>query len=166
MRETRPDRADLGAGLFVVGLGVVGVWQALVIPVSPIHAQVGPKLVPWLVALGLLGLGALLSLVAWRGGWTATLQEVEQAPPANPRAIGLLLAALLTNMVLIGPLGFTVAATAQFVLVAAAFGSRAHLRNLVIAFAVSLSAYTMFVQVLGVNIGAGVVEALVFGAPP
>lgn len=160
----RPDRADLGAGLFVVGLGVVGVWQALVIPVSPIFAQVGPKLVPWLVALALLGLGGLLCLSAWRGGWSATLQEMEA--PANPRSIGLMLAALLANLVLIVPLGFTLAATAQFVLVAAAFGSRAYLRNLVIAFVVALSAYTLFVKVLGVNIGAGVVEQLVFGAPP
>jgi len=162
----RPDRADLGAGLFVLGLGVMGVWQALVIPTSPLYSQVGPKLVPWLVAIGLLGLGALLSLAALRGGWSATLMEVEEAPPANPRAIGLLLAGLLANLLLIVPAGFTVAATVQFALVAAAFGSRRHLRNLLIAFAASLGAYTLFVKLLGVNIGAGLVEALVFGAPP
>ena len=57
------------------------------------------------------------------------------------------------------------AATAQFALVAAAFGSRSHLRNLGIAFIVSLSAYAFFVKLLGVNIGAGLVEGLVFGEP-
>jgi putative tricarboxylic transport membrane protein len=76
-----------------------------------------------------------------------------------------MLAGLLANLALIVPFGFTVAASAQFVLVAAAFGSRAHLRNLGIAFVVALSAYAVFVKVLGVNIGAGVVEGLVFGAP-
>ena len=50
---------------------------------------------------------------------------MEDAPPANPRSLGLLLAGLLANLALIGPLGFTVAATVQFVLVAAAFGSGA-----------------------------------------
>jgi putative tricarboxylic transport membrane protein len=160
-----PDRADLGAGLFVLGLGLVAVWQTLVIPVSPIYAQVGPKLVPWLVAGALLVLGVLLTVEALRGGWSADVPEIAEAPPPNPRSLGLLLAALLANMALIVPLGFTVAATVQFVLVAAAFGSRAWLRNLGIAFVVALGAYALFVKLLGVNIGAGLVEGLVFGAP-
>lgn len=158
------DRADLGAGLFVLGLGLVGVWQALAIPASPIYAQVGAKLVPWLVAAGLIALGALLTAHAAAGGWSHSLEDMQDAPPANPRALGLMLAGLLANLALIGPFGFTVAASAQFVLVAAAFGSRAYLRNLVIAFVVALGAYAMFVKVLGVNIGAGVVEGLLFGA--
>lgn len=165
MRTGRPDPADLGAGLFVLGLGGLAVWQTLVIPASPLYAQVGPTLVPWLIAGALLVLGALLTLSALRGGWSADISEVAEAPPANPRALGLLLAGLLANLVLIAPLGFTIAASAQFVLTAAAFGSRAHLRNLGIAFAVSLGAYTVFVKALGVNIGAGVVEGLIFGMP-
>jgi putative tricarboxylic transport membrane protein len=165
MTHGRPDRADLGAGLFVLGLGAIGVWQAIAIPTSPIYAQVGPKLVPWLVALGMLVLGALLTGSALRGGWSRGIEELHGAPRANLRALGLLLAGLLANLLLIVPFGFTVAATAQFVLVAAAFGSRAHLRNLGIAFVVSLAAYTLFVKALGVNIGAGVIEGLIFGAP-
>jgi hypothetical protein len=39
------------------------------------------------------------------------------------------------------------------------------LRNTAIAFVVALGAYALFVKVLGVNIGAGVIEALVFGDP-
>lgn len=161
----RPDRADLGAGLFVLGLGAVGVWQALAIPTSPIYAQVGPKLVPWLVAAGLLLLGGALIAAALRGGWSRDIEDLQGAPPANLRALGLLLAGLLANLALIGPFGFTVAATAQFALVAAAFGSRSHLRNLGVAFLVALGAYALFVKLLGVNIGAGLVEALVFGSP-
>ncbi len=160
-----PDRADLGAALAVLGLGGVTVWQTLAIPASPLYAQVGPKLVPWLVAGALLLLGAGLTAQALRGGWSRDLPEVAGAPPANLRALGLLLAGLLANVALIGPFGFTVAATAQFALVAAAFGSRSHLLNLFIAFAVALGAYTLFVKLLGVNIGAGLVEGFVFGVP-
>ena len=162
MRKTA---ADLGAALFVVALGGVAAWQATVIPTSPIYAQVGPKAVPYLIAAGLLLLGVALTVVALRGGWSDDIEELQDAPPANLRALGLLLAGLLANLALIGPFGFTVAATVQFALVAAAFGSRSHLRNLGIAFAVALGAYALFVKLLGVNIGAGVVEALVFGAP-
>jgi putative tricarboxylic transport membrane protein len=161
----RPDPADLGAGLFVLGLGLVGVWQALAIPTSPIYAQVGPKLVPWLIAAAMLALGALLTASALRGGWSRDIEELQGAPPINLRAIGLMLAGLLTNLLLIVPFGFTIAATAQFVLVAAAFGSRAHPRNAAIAFVVAICAYTLFVKGLGVNIGAGVVEGLIFGVP-
>ena len=162
MRKTA---ADLGAALFVVALSGVAAWQATVIPTSPIYAQVGPKAVPFLVAGALLLLGVALTLAALRGGWSRDIEELQDAPPANLRALGLLLAGLLANLALIGPFGFTVAATAQFALVAAAFGSRSHLRNLGIAFAVALGAYALFVKLLGVNIGAGGVEALVFGAP-
>lgn len=158
-------RSDLAAALFVLVLGLLAFWQAAVIPTSPIYAQVGPKLVPYLVAGVLVALGAGLVAVAWRGGWSDSIEELQDAAPLNPRALGLMLAGLLANLVLIEPLGFTIAATAQFVLVAAAFGSRAILRNLLIAFIVSLSAYGLFVKGLGVNIGAGVVEALVFGTP-
>lgn len=161
----RKNAADLGAALFVVALGGVAAWQATVIPTSPLYAQVGPKAVPYLVAAGLLLLGVALTIVALRGGWSRDIEELQDAPPANLRALGLLLAGLLANLALIGPFGFTVAATAQFALVAAAFGSRSHLRNLGIAFVVALGAYALFVKLLGVNIGAGVVEALVFGAP-
>ena len=157
--------ADLGAALFVLGLGVVAVWQTYVIPVTPLYAQVGPKLVPAVIAGALLVLGGALVVAALRGGWSRHIEEQQDAPPINLRAVGLLLAGLLANVALIDAFGFTVAATVQFGLVAAAFGSRAHLRNLGIAFVVSLGAYALFVKGLGVNIGAGLVEGLVFGVP-
>ncbi|WP_439597552.1 tripartite tricarboxylate transporter TctB family protein [Falsiroseomonas sp.] len=156
---------DLAAALFVLAVGLLSLWQTAIIPTSPIYAQVGPKAVPYLVSACLVALGIGLTTVAIRGGWSQDIEELQDAAPLNPRALGLLLAGLLANLVLIEPFGFTIAATAQFVLVAAAFGSRAILRNLVIAFIVSLAAYGLFVKGLGVNIGAGVVETLVFGDP-
>jgi putative tricarboxylic transport membrane protein len=162
---SRPDRrADIAAAAFVLLLGLIGFWQAAAIPTSPIYAQVGPKAVPFAVAAGLTLLGGLLMLVALRGGWSRDIEELNDAP-VNGRAIALMMASLLANLVLIVPFGFTVAATAQFVLVAAAFGSRAHGRNLLIAFVVALGAYALFVKLLGVNIGAGLIEGLIFGSP-
>ena len=93
---------DLGAGLFVVALGGLALWQALVIPTSPIYAQVGPKAVPFVVAGGLLLLGAGLVYEALRGGWSHGLEEARDASPVNWRAFTLLLAGLLANLLLIG----------------------------------------------------------------
>jgi putative tricarboxylic transport membrane protein len=152
---------DLLAGLFVLAFGLVGFWQAGAIPVSPLYAQVGPKAVPYVVASGMTLLGALLVVAALRGGWSADVAEVAEAGPPNLRALGLLGAGLLANLVLIVPAGFSIAASAQFVLVAAAFGSRSMARDLLVALPLTLLVWFLFVQGLGVNIGAGLLEGLI-----
>ena len=152
---------DIMVGVFVLLLGALALWQAMTIPESPIYAQVGPKAVPYVVAGGLILLGGGLVSAALRGGWSWTLEEVAEAPPVNWRALALLGAGLVANLVLIGPLGFSIAATAQFVLVAAAFGSRRPLRDLVLALVLTLAVWFLFVEALGVNIGAGLLEGWV-----
>ncbi|MBX9701217.1 MAG: tripartite tricarboxylate transporter TctB family protein [Acetobacteraceae bacterium] len=150
---------DLLVGVFVLLLGGLALWQALVIPVTPLYGQVGPKVVPFVVAGGLIVLGGCLLFVALRGGWSWALED--SAGPVNRRALTLLGAGLLANLALIGVFGFAIAATAQFVLVAAAFGSRRTLRDLVLALVLSLAVWFLFVEALGVNIGAGLLEAQV-----
>jgi len=151
---------DLAVGLFVVLLGLICLWQAAVIPVTPLYAQVGPKFTPYLVGglVTIVGLG--LTGMALRGGWSKDLEEVADAPPTNWRALGLLGAGLLVNLLLIDSLGFVFAATAQFVLVAAAFGSRRPGRDLLIGLAVTLGAFLAFDKLLGVDIGAGILEGI------
>ncbi|WP_159999162.1 tripartite tricarboxylate transporter TctB family protein [Roseomonas sp. 18066] len=151
---------DLFVGLFVLALGLLCLWQAYAIPVTPLYAQVGPKFMPTLVGGLVVVVGAGLTLKALRGGWSHELEEMQDAPATNWRALGLLGAGLVVNLVLIDTLGFVFAATAQFVLVAAAFGSRRPLRDLGIGLAVTLGAYLAFDKLLGVNIGAGILEGI------
>lgn len=152
---------DLFAGLAVLGFGLIGFWQAWAIPVSPLYAQVGPKAIPYVVAAGLTALGAGLVGSALRGGWSHQIEELAGAAPPNWRALGFLFAGLIANLVLIGPAGFSIAATVQFVLVAAAFGSRSMARDLLIALPLTLLVWFLFVQGLGVNIGAGILESFI-----
>jgi putative tricarboxylic transport membrane protein len=151
---------DLAVGAFVVALAGLAFWQAASIPTSPIYAQVGPKFVPYLVAgfLALCGLG--LVLAALRGGWSADLTEVREAPPTNWRALTLLGAGLAANLALIDWLGFVFASTIMYVLVCSAFGSKRPLTDLGIGLAVTLGAYLGFEKGLGVNIGAGILEGI------
>ncbi|PHK94865.1 hypothetical protein CR162_11175 [Pseudoroseomonas rhizosphaerae] len=153
-------RSDIAVGVLVLLLGLLCLWQAAIIPTTPLYAQVGPKFTPYLIGGVVCAVGAGLTLSALRGGWSHTLPDVTEAAPANLRALGLLGAGLLANLVLIGTLGFVFAATAQFVLVAAAFGSRHMLRDLAIGLAVTLGAYLAFDKLLGVNIGAGILEGI------
>ncbi|MDB5413798.1 MAG: tripartite tricarboxylate transporter TctB family protein [Rubritepida sp.] len=152
---------DLLAGLFVLAFGLVGFWQASAIPVTPLYAQVGPKAVPYVVAACLTALGVGLVAAALRGGWSAQIAEVAEAGPPNLRSLGWLGAGLVANLILIGPMGFSIAATVQFVLVAAAFGSRSMARDVIIALPLTLLVWFLFVQGLGVNIGAGLLESAI-----
>lgn len=153
--------ADLAVGLGVVGLGLAGAWLTWVIPVTPVYAVVGPKLVPALIAGALVLLGALLTLAALRGGWSADIAEVAAAGPPNLVSLAWLGGGMLLNLALIVPLGFSVAAAVQFVCTARAFGSRSPLRDAGIALAVSLGAFFLFVEALGVNVGAGLLEGAI-----
>lgn len=157
-------RADLAAALFVLLLGAVALWQAERIPVSPIYAQVGPRAVPYAIAGLLLLAGFGLTYAALRGGWSWALDAEDAVPPTNYRALTLLAAGLLANIALIVPAGFSIAAAVQFVLVAAAFGSRDLLRDAILALPLTLLIWFGFVEVLGVNIGAGLAEGVLLEA--
>ncbi len=156
-------RAAVPELLIALGLllfaGVV-LWQTQQIPVSSLYTKVGPTVFPYMAAGGLALLAALVLLQAWRGGWQPA-EEKEVA--VDWRAVGFVAAGLLANVVLIGPLGFTAASTLLFVLVTYGFGDRRLLRNALIGFVMALAAYFGFAKLLGVNIGAGVVENLLGG---
>ncbi|UFN48986.1 tripartite tricarboxylate transporter TctB family protein [Roseomonas sp. OT10] len=151
---------DLAVGVAVLLMALLVVWQTLVIPASPTYAVVGPTVVPWLVAALLVGVGAGLCGAALRGGWSKDLEEVREAPPTNWRALGLLAAGLIVQVALIEWLGFVIASTILYVFVCAAFGSRRPLVDLLIGIIVTVVAYLAFDRLLGVNIGAGILEGI------
>jgi putative tricarboxylic transport membrane protein len=146
----------IGAGVLVLA-GIV-YWQTAIIPVSPVYAKVGPTLIPIMTAAGLAVLGVLLLVEAARGGWQS---ESERELAIDRVALAWIAAGLILNVLLIGPLGFTIASIVLFVCVARAFGSRALLRDAAIAAAFALTAYLGFARTLGINIGGGVVESAI-----
>jgi putative tricarboxylic transport membrane protein len=152
-RHVAIGEAIIGAG--VLALAAVMLWQTLAIPVSPIYAQVGPTVVPIITALALGMLGVLLLIAAWQGGWQP---EEERASTPDRVALAWVAAGLVLNVLLIGTAGFTVASVVLFVCVARGFGSKALVRDTLIAAAFALVAYFGFAQTLGINIGSGIVE--------
>jgi putative tricarboxylic transport membrane protein len=152
-RRVALGEAIIGAG--VLALAAIMLWQTLVIPVSPIYAQVGPTVVPIITALALGMLGVLLLIAAWQGGWQP---EEEKASTPDRVALAWVAAGLVLNVLLISTAGFTVASVVLFVCVARGFGSKAIVRDTLIAAAFALVAYFGFAQTLGINIGSGIVE--------
>lgn len=153
-----PAEALIGLGLLLfAGLTL---WQTLSIPVSPMYAQVGPRVFPYITTAGLALFAVLLLVQAARGGWQP---EEEKEVVLDWRAVVFVTAGLVANVALIGPLGFSAASTAMFVLVAHGFGSRQPLRDAAIGLTLALAAYFGFARALGVNIGAGLIENLLGG---
>lgn len=157
--ERRPVAGwDLAVGVGVVAIACVMAWQTSEIPVAQAYARVGPKVIPYLVAFGLLVLGFLLCLSAWRGGWA---HEAEDEPgEIDWRALRWLGLGLLLNVALIAWLGFIIASALMFVCAARAFGSTLWKRDLIVAVLLCLVAYLGFDKLLGINIGAGILEGI------
>ena len=154
MRQ-QPAWDDVAIGLGVTFLAVIVGWQTTVIPDNAIYAKVGPKVIPWLATALLGGMGLALTMTGLRGGW-----EHEDAGETDYRALGMLVLALVLNIVLIDRAGFIIASTVLFALIARAFGSRQILRDAAIGFTLALVAYVGFDRVLGYKIGSGLIERL------
>ena len=160
--EGRPGPRRIAVPELIIGLGVLGfallaLWQTLSIPVSPMYTKVGPRAFPYLTVAGLALLGILLVLAALRGGWQS---EEEKETPIDWKGVGFVVAGLLANLVLIQPLGFTAASVILFTLVCHGFGSRHPLRDAGTGLVLALVASFGFAKLLGVDIGAGLVERL------
>jgi putative tricarboxylic transport membrane protein len=145
--------AAIGVGM--LAFAAVVLWQTWTFPVSPLYAKIGPTLFAYITAAGLAVLALLLVVQAARGGWQP---EEEKEVPLDRRALGFVAAGLLVNAATITYLGFILASTMLFVLVAHGFGSRKPWWDALIGFAVAVMAYFGFAKALGVNIGGGLFE--------
>lgn len=163
MNETTGKKFALPEALIGLGLllfSAFALWQIWQIPPSPIYAKVGPTTFPYIAVGGLAVLAVFLVIEAARGGWQP---DDEKDVSVDWRAFGFVAAGLVANLALITWVGFTLASTVMFVLIAHGFGSRTPLRDAAIGFVVALAAYFGFAKALGVNIGAGWFETLIGG---
>ncbi len=156
---TRIARGEAAVAAAVLALAAFVFVGAGMIPAGALYAKVGPRLVPYIIAGGLAALGAALAWQAARGGWPS--EDDADAGPADRHALAWLAAGLLLNLALIRPLGFAIAVTAMFTLVARAFASTRPLRDAAIGLAIALAAWACFEKFLGIQVGAGYLEGAI-----
>lgn len=149
-------QGEVAVGIGVLGLASVVIWQAGTIP-SPLYAQLGPRVAPYIVGSGLAVLGTALLASAIAGRWRADPEE--DGAPDLP-ALAWMAAGLVLNVVLIQPLGFVLASTVLFAFVARGFGSRRWTRNAAIGLSIALLTYLGFERLLGIRVGAGILEGV------
>ena len=151
------DQGEKAVAIAVLALAAVILWQAGTIP-SPLYAQLGPRVAPFIVGAGLAILGGALLISAISGNWRADPEE-DDAPDLP--GLAWLGGGLVLNVVLIQPLGFVVASTLLFAFTARAFGARNWMRNAAIGFAIALLTYLGFEKLLGIHVGAGIFEGVI-----
>ncbi|MFD4674574.1 tripartite tricarboxylate transporter TctB family protein [Lentzea sp. NPDC058450] len=152
------EHSELGICVLLVVLGLLVLTDAVQIPTDfAQRGPVGPKAVPILVGSLLLVVAALLARDVLRGGKGEAEggEDVDLTEPADWRTVLLLCGAFLANAALIGVVGFPISGAILFWGAAYALGSRAYVRDPLIAAAMSIVTFAVFNNLLGVPLPGG-----------
>ena len=154
--ERRPNGAAFIIAAALAALGTVLIWQGGSIPDKGGYAGIGSGDLPKFVGYGLLLLAAGHVLSALRASTGA------QPRPRFAPVIWIV-AGLALQLVLLRPLGFSIASGLLFALTAAGFGKRNLTLTLPIGLGLALLIYGVFDQLLRLKLPAGLLETLIFG---
>lgn len=138
-----------------VGWGAIVLWKAAELPQFDQYAHIGPGLMPSVVGGGMVLLGIILALQI-RAGVRFEEQgaeDVNDAHSVSYGALALAAAGCALPVLAMKPLGFVLTCTGCFVLIAAAFKSRAWILNLSLGLVLSAVCWWLFGK-LGVQLGS------------
>lgn len=148
----------VGAGVLVIGLALAA--GAISIPSAAGYGGVGPSFLPWVVAISLIGCGALIVREALTGGYRA-MEEPSGAEHAYWPAFIWVSAGLLANAALITTIGFILSCTLCYVLAVQglrraggqdAGQPRVMAIDVVSGAAIAAPVFWAFTQLLGINL--------------
>lgn len=142
---------ELVVGLCITALGLFFAVSTYLLPEASGYAQVGPKVFPVVVSVGLLVCGALLIFQAASGGFRNRTEE--DTDPFDWRAFAWVSGGVIAQMVTIGTIGFIPSSTVLFAAIARGFGSKRIFRDVLIALILATLLYLLFTQVLGLTLG-------------
>jgi putative tricarboxylic transport membrane protein len=148
-RSLRVGEAILGGGVLALGLFVAV--ETARLEVAPSHAAIGPTLFPFLIAGGLIIIGALVLREAFFGHVAHERGGFE----LDWLALALVSAGLIVQMFLLETVGWIPATTILFAAVARAFGSRRLLLDAVIGLVLASLAFVVFNYGLGLDLPVG-----------
>lgn len=152
------EHSELGLCALLLVLAVLVLTDALSLPADfTQRGPVGPKTVPVLVGSLLILVALLLARDVLRGGHgeADSGEDVEATSPTDWRTLLLLSAAFLAHVVLVDVAGFPIAGTVLFWGSAYALGSRAYVRDPLIAAVLAVGTWFAFDELLGVPLPGG-----------
>lgn len=151
----RPDKATLGVALFLAVIAAVIWFDMQRVGSSTGYSQVGPASVPTWIAAVLMLLAICTAFNAFRGKQPARV-------PAHLSPVLWMTGGLILQMLLLMPLGFTLATGVMFACVARAFGERRWHVSLPAGLLLSFVVFVFFTQVLNLSLPGGPLENLFF----
>lgn len=145
-------RAPAVLGVVIVAIGALLLWQAWKVPGS--MAPQGPRFLPVIIAVAWTLLG-----VAYLAGALAALAGRRHQPAAERfdhllRVI-VLIGVLVAYAYAIDPIGYLISTAVLFGVCAALLGSRSHIRDAVIAVALTVAIYFLFSYGLNIYLPPG-----------
>jgi putative tricarboxylic transport membrane protein len=148
---------ELGVALLFLASAAALLSGLFEIKVPPIHRKSLPTVIPMMVigAVVLVSFGLLLKAI--RGGWRSADDMGEKI---DWPTLAWVIAGIVLGILLYRPGGFIVASVVMFMGVARGFGSRAILRDLVIAVILAVGVYYGFTTGLGLPLPQGVLAGL------
>lgn len=139
----------------VAAIGALVTWGSFYLPTGGGYAQVGPGVVPRIVGIVLLLLGALLAREAFTGGFAGVDEAAEEKLPMDWAAFAWVGGAIVLYGLAVERAGFIPASIALFVLVARGFHSRRWLFNIGVGAVLAVLIFTVFNYGLGLTLPAG-----------
>ena len=154
------ERSPMHLGEMLISLGLIALGSFVVFETRSIaetqgYAQIGPRLFPYIIGVGLTLCGAVLGWQALMGGWRNVPLDREGHDAPDCLAFFIISAGIVLHMLLIGWAGFIIASTLLFVLIARGFGSRQLVRDALIAAALAAVVFFVFTSALGLKLPRG-----------
>ena len=156
-------RSEFGVDLFLGARGILVIVQALLLPESRIaRGPVGPAVVPVVVGTLLVLVAGFLALDVSRGGRGEPEggEDIELTGRSDWKTVAMLVAAFLSNAFLVESLGWPISGAILFWGSAFALGSRHYVRDVVIAFAMSIGSFYLFALGLGIVLPPGILRGI------
>jgi putative tricarboxylic transport membrane protein len=156
-------RSELGVALFLGALGLLVIASALMLPDSRIaRGPVGPAAVPVIVGGLLVIVSVFLAVDVLRGGRGEPEggEDIELGGGTDWKTVLMLAAAFLANAFLIESLGWVFSGAILFWGAAFALGSRHWIRDVVIAFVLSIGSWYLFALGLGIVLPPGLLDGI------
>ena len=156
-------RSELGVALFLGALGLLVIVSALMLPESRIaRGPVGPAAVPVVVGSLLVIVSVFLAVDVLRGGRGEPEggEDIELGGGTDWKTVLMLAAAFLANALLIESLGWVFSGAILFWGAAFALGSRHWIRDIVLAFVLSIGSWYLFALGLGIVLPPGLLDGI------
>jgi len=157
----RAPSGQVAVAVGVVAIGALILGGSFFLPAGGGYAQVGPGVVPRVVGILLLVAGGFLLREALTGGFRGVDEEAELHLPMNWVYFAWASGGIIAYGLIVEHLGFIVASTVLFVMVARAFESTRWGLNIAVGAVLACVIFAIFNYGLGLMLPLGIFQKLV-----